>query len=112
MTAEAVALGMEPATPAKYDRRHGRYRVLLSARLHSPLGASTAVLLDISEGGALVSCPAPIAQGTHVVLTRGHMQVHGRVARVEGRRLGVEFDAPIDSRLVADVVTPIARWAN
>lgn len=94
------------------QRRHGRHRVMLSAQIHTPLGASTAVLLDLSEGGALVACPMPLAQGTHVVLTRGALQAHGVIARVQGRRFGLTFNEPLAPAMVMDVVTPVARWAN
>ncbi|AGH50749.1 PilZ domain-containing protein [Edaphosphingomonas haloaromaticamans] len=103
---------MDTQSFAKYDRRHGRYRVLLSAHLDTPFGASSGVLLDISEGGALVSCPTPIETGTSIVITRGSLRTRGTVVRAEGRRLGVAFDAPIPADLVAAVVTPLARWSD
>lgn len=85
---------------------------MLSARLSTPMGEATAVLLDISEGGALVACPMPLAKGSHVVLVRGRLQAHATIVRTEGRRLGLQFDEPLDDDLVNAVVTPTARWAS
>lgn len=93
-------------------RRHGRHRVMLSARLSTRMGEATAVLLDISEGGALVACPMPLAKGSHVVLVRGSLQAHATIVRAEGRRLGLQFDEPLDEDMVEAVVTPVARWAS
>lgn len=93
-------------------RQHRRHRVMLSARLHSAAGASTAVLLDISEGGALVACPAPLPRGAHVVLVRGGMRAAATIVHVDGRRLGLLFDAPLAAAIVAEVVTPLARWMH
>lgn len=101
-----------PQDPQIERRQHRRHRVMLSARIHSAAGASTAVLLDISEGGALVACPAPLPRGAHVVLVRGAMQAAATVVHVDGRRLGLLFDAPLDPATVADVVTPLARWVH
>lgn len=110
---EDVFAPSQAQNPSYHEqRRHGRHRVMLSAKLHTAQGASTAVLLDLSEGGALVACPMPLAQGTHVVLTRGRLQAHAVIARVQGRRFGLTFDEPLAPAMVTDVVTPVARWAN
>ncbi|SNS63822.1 PilZ domain-containing protein [Sphingomonas laterariae] len=112
MAIEGAKLTHDPLTHFKYGRRHGRHRVQLLACLHSPRGTLSAVLLDISQGGALVSCPTPIEEGTHVTLTRGSLNAEATVVRTEGRRLGLSFADPIDAELVANVVTPLALWAN
>jgi len=91
-------------------RRHRRHRVMLSARIHWAGGTSVAVLLDISEGGALIACPAPLPRGANIVLVRGDVRAHAVVAYHEGRRLGLVFDQPLDPAEVAKVVTPLARW--
>ncbi|MGH6782083.1 MAG: PilZ domain-containing protein [Sphingomonadaceae bacterium] len=112
MAVESAEFAHDLLSHARYDRRHGRHRVQLLACLHSPRGASSAVLLDISQGGALVSCPTPIDEGTQVTLTRGSLNASATVVRIEGRRLGLSFDDPLDPELVANVVTPLALWAN
>lgn len=98
--------------PPVERRQHRRHRVMLSARLHSAAGASTAVLLDISESGALVACPAPLPRGAHVVLVRGDMRAPATIVHVAGRRLGLVFDVALDAARVTDAVTPLSRWAH
>lgn len=68
-----------------------------------------AVLLDISEGGALVACPLAVPRGTQVVLTRGDLRAPAIVSHVDGRRLGLVFDRPLSTDLVNAVVTPATR---
>jgi hypothetical protein len=110
-------LVQEATTEAEYTapdarRRFGRHRVMLSAKLCSPHGLSTAVLLDLSEGGAMVSAPLPVPKGSHVVLSRGVLDVHGVVLWVDGRRLGIQFDEPVDERIIAETVNAVPRSAH
>lgn len=85
-------------------RRHGRHRVLLSARVYSVHGESPAVLLDVSEGGAMLSSnPAPPA-GCKLLVVRTGLEAPGMVAWTEGHRFGVRFDEPLHEQEV-DILT-------
>lgn len=93
-------------------RRSRRHRVMLSARLLSPIGLSSVVLLDLSNEGAMVSAPLPLPQGSHVVLTRGRLEAHAVIAWAEGRRLGLEFDEVISDAVIDETVSAIPCMAH
>ena len=85
-------------------RRHGRHRVMLSARIYSVHGESPAVLLDLSQGGAMLSCNPPLPAGCKLLVVRTGLEAPGTVAWAEGHRFGVRFDEPLNSHEV-DMLT-------
>lgn len=86
-------------------RRHGRHRVMLSAKIYSVHGECAAVLLDLSEGGAMLSASPPLPRGCRLALSRLGLEADGRVVWTEGNRFGVAFDEPLDERLVERLVS-------
>lgn len=86
-------------------RRYGRHRVMLSAKLYSVHGETAAVLLDLSQGGAMLSASPPLPRGCKVALSRLGLDTEGRVAWTDGNRFGIEFDEPLDDSLVDHLVS-------
>ena len=69
-----------------------RNRVLLAARIRTPLGEVDARLRDLSQKGALVECNEILNVGDEVVFIRGSTIVPARVAWTGGgNRIGLEF---------------------
>lgn len=77
-------------------RKAKRARVLLAAKLTTPVGVIEARLRDLSRKGALVECNEVPAVGSEVVFTRGSTTVPARVAWTGGPRVGLEFLHMID----------------
>jgi len=100
MRAAAATVGKE-----QEYRRYGRRRVMLAATLHSVHGETNAVLLDLSRGGAMLSASPPLPVGCKLLLVRHSLEASARVAWVEGSRLGLEFDDPLDEQLVDYLVS-------
>ena len=88
-----------------------RSRVLLAARLQTPMGEVEARLRDLSRKGALVECAEPLDVGTEVVFSRGGTVVPARVAWSSGRRIGLEFDRMIDESEVLVQHAPAQKQA-
>jgi len=106
---------LQTATHAETSRvrRHGRHRVMLSAKLYTTHGTATVVLLDLSQGGAMLALPLPLPKGAHVVLVRGDLEAHGTVVWSQGRRCGLQFDEPIaESVIDRTIATAAARSAH
>lgn len=78
------------------QRQAKRNRVLLAARLQTPLGEVDARLRDLSRKGALVECSTVPPVGSEVVFSRGSTVVPARVAWTAGERVGLEFLVMID----------------
>ena len=76
-------------------RRHGRHRVMLAARVYSVHGESHAVLLDLSQGGAMLSSNPPLPPGCKLLVARTGLEAPAVVAWCEGHRYGVRFDDPL-----------------
>lgn len=95
MASPNVALQRVPAESAEEWRRHGRHRVLLSARVYSVHGECAAVLLDLSQGGAMLSSNPPLPVGCKLLVVRTALEAPGTVAWVDGRRYGIRFDDPL-----------------
>jgi hypothetical protein len=93
-------MGAEPFVSATDvgKRAARRARVLLSAKLHSSLGDLECRLRDLSSKGALIECTTPPPVGSEVVFVRGKVAIPARVAWVADKRLGIEFEQPIDEQ--------------
>jgi hypothetical protein len=86
-----------------------RARVLLAARLKTPLGEVDARLRDLSRKGALVECAQQPEVGSEVVFIRGSTQVPARVAWASSGRIGLEFLLMIDEQ---EVLVQLKRREN
>lgn len=90
-------MGVERFENAQAGQRSAkRARVLLAARLCTPVSTYDARLRDISRHGALIESPAIVKPGTAVTFERGATSISATVAWVSGIRIGLEFDHPID----------------
>jgi hypothetical protein len=58
-------------------------------------------LLDLSAGGAKLSCPASLSLGTEVTLDCGTLRLAAEVRWQSGELLGLCFDSVLDAREVA-----------
>ena len=86
-------------------RRYGRYRIMLAATLYSVHGEASGVLLDVSQGGAMLSASPPPPVGCHLLLERQSLEVPGIVRWVDGNRFGVEFEEPLSDPVVMALVS-------
>ena len=88
-----------------------RSRVLLTAKLRTPLGDIEVRLRDLSQRGALIEVNDEFREDDQVVFTRGDTIVPARVAWAGGGRVGLEFLREIEESEVLIHVTrkPIAQ---
>ncbi len=86
-------------------RRHGRYRIMLAATFYSVHGEASGVLLDVSQGGAMLSASPPPPVGCRLLLERQSLEVPGIVRWVEGNRFGVQFEEPLSEPVVDALVS-------
>ena len=86
-------------------RRHGRHRVMLAATFFSVHGESSGVLLDVSEGGAMLSASPPPPIGCRLLLERQNLEVPGIVRWVDGNRFGIQFEEMISEDEVLGLVS-------
>ena len=88
-------------------RSQKRARVLLAASLRVNGAELSVRLRDLSSKGALIETPQAVAEGSHVVFTRGTTIVPGRVAWAAGNRIGLEFIRPIaESEVLVHIGKP------
>lgn len=92
-------------TSAGSKRAAKRARVLLAAKLKTPLGEIDARLRDLSRKGALVECAQTPVVGSEVVFIRGSTVVPARVAWAGAGRVGLEFHYMIDEQEVLVHIT-------
>ena len=81
-------------------RASRRSRVLLAARLQTPIGEVDCRLRDLSRKGALVECQTVPPVGTELVFNRGSTSIPARVAWTGSDRVGLEFAYMIDEHEV------------
>lgn len=86
--------------PVTGNRQNKRARVLLAAKLETPVGEFDARLRDLSSKGALLECTAAPPVDAEVVFRRGPVAVPARVAWAAGGRVGLEFQYMIDENAV------------
>ena len=87
-----MTAGSDASAMTSNHRRHGRHRVMLAAMLYSVHGESSAVLLDLSRGGAMLSATPPLPPGCKLLLVRQGLETDATVMWVEGNRFGIAFD--------------------
>jgi len=90
------------------DRRFGRYRIMLRATLYSVHGELHGVLLDVSEGGAMLNASPPLPIGCKLLLERQNLEVPGIVRWIDGNRFGVQFEKAISEEAVLALVAKSA----
>lgn len=83
-------------TSAAGNRTAKRARVLLSAKLHTPVGVHDARLRDLSRTGALVESSALVKPGMDVTFERGDTRIAAKIAWSDGYRIGLAFEQPIN----------------
>ena len=84
------------------DRRvHPRVMVALPAFLQADGVRQSVQILDLSSGGAKISCAALIASGSQVLLDCGSLACTGVVRWQNGGQLGLAFAQELDPREVA-----------
>jgi len=86
-------------------RRHGRHRIMLAATLYSVHGELSGVLLDLSQGGAMMSASPPLPIGCRLLLERQNFEVPGVVRWVEGNRFGIQFEEMLSEDIVMGLVS-------
>lgn len=94
MGAETFLNSAANGTSGKRSAR--RSRVLLAAKLETPVGLIDVRLRDLSRKGALVESAELPPVGTELVFQRGKTTVPARVAWASGGRIGLEFHYMID----------------
>ncbi len=84
------------------DRRATpRVRVALPAFLQGPGARLSVQILDLSAGGAKLTCSTEFAVGSSVLLDCGTLACSGVVRWQAGGTLGLCFDAELDPREVS-----------
>jgi hypothetical protein len=77
------------------ERRHRRFRVLLSASLITTTNEFMVKLRDLSCTGAMVEGMRLPPAGTDLILKRGGLEIFAAVAWSEGRHAGLTFEEAI-----------------
>ena len=84
------------------DRRvHPRVMVALPAFLQTSGARHSVQILDLSSGGAKLTCAAAVATESHVLLDCGSLACTGVVRWQAGGQLGLAFEQQLDPREVA-----------
>ncbi len=101
-------MGVEnfPTDVGAGNRKAKRARVLLAAKLRTPLGEIDCRLRDLSRKGALVECNPNPPTGTEVTFERSGISVPARVAWSQPGRVGLEFCYMIDEHDVLVQLKP------
>jgi len=86
-------------------RRHGRHRIMLAATFFSVHGEANGVLLDVSQGGAMLSASPPPPVGCRLLLERQNLELPGVVRWVDGNRFGIQFEEPLSEPIVMALVS-------
>ena len=100
----ASALAPQDSDPFADRRVYPRVSVALPAFLQANGGRQAVQILDLSAGGAKISCPISLASGTAVTLDCGTLGRSAVVRWQNGDLLGICFDSELDSREVSALV--------
>lgn len=82
---------------------------MLAATFYSVHGEANGVLLDVSQGGAMLSASPPPPVGCRLLLERQNFEVPGIVRWVDGNRFGVQFEEPLSEPFVMALVSKGAQ---
>jgi hypothetical protein len=103
MTAISTSSAQEGAQFA--DRRaYPRVELTLPALLQANGERHSVQLLDLSSGGAKLSCPASLSSGTTVILDCGTFSLAAEVRWQGGGFLGLCFSSELDAREVSALI--------
>jgi hypothetical protein len=80
--------------------RQQRHRTDFPTRMRNDASTFSALILDISTGGAQIKCPERLHVGQLVTLTIMNTPVRGAVRWTSHNRAGIAFDAPLSLRLL------------
>jgi hypothetical protein len=100
------------AGAGKPRRAKPRRRVMLTARLATPVGNERVRLRDVSANGARIEGDNLPPHGTPVQLTRGTFSVFGLMVWHEGEAGGVEFDEPLDEARLLEALKGLSAGPN
>ena len=89
---------------AHQARGAARSKVFRLAALLTPRGTVRAHLLDVSEAGARLHCPARLTTGEEVAIEAAGIAVRGRVMWVADDRAGLRFNRPLGADALARLV--------
>ncbi len=107
--------GSEDQTPAieqDEQRRYSRTAVMWVGTISSINGTSSCDVIDVSAFGAGLSIPEGVECGKWVILaTKRLEETPGRVAWIDGDRMGIEFleDPDVVARRLAQAIPPPAK---
>lgn len=97
-----MTAAQDPSRPASLDRRDAvRTPVLVPVLVDCGGRRQTAQLHNLSEGGAMIETPVPLAKGEPVVVTCGLLKAEGVVAWQEDHCAGIVFGNPLDEMQIA-----------
>jgi hypothetical protein len=97
----ATAPAPEDSDPFADRRTYPRVAVALPAFLQIGDERHSVQLLDLSAGGAKLSCPLAVATGTAVTLDCGTLSRPAVARWQNGEQLGICFDSELDPRDVS-----------
>ena len=78
---------------------------MLACTFFSVHGDAHGVLLDVSQGGAMLSSSPPPPVGCRLLLERQNLELPGVVRWVEGNRFGIQFEEPLREEEVMMLVS-------
>ena len=88
--------------PMAGRRTHSRLRVRLPARLTTLDGTSSAILTDLSFGGAKLLVGCPVVAGEEAVLTWHRFEAFGTVTWAHDGMCGLAFDEFLAPKVLLD----------
>lgn len=95
------ATSSQDADPFADRRAYPRVSVALPAFLQAGGERHFVQILDLSAGGAKLSCAASFATGAAITLDCGTLSRAATVRWQNGKQLGLSFDSELDERDVA-----------
>ena len=85
---------------------------MLAATFFSVHGEANGVLLDVSQGGAMLSASPPPPVGCRLLLERQNVELPGVVRWVQGNRFGIQFEEPLTDDEVMALVSKSVQHIN
>jgi hypothetical protein len=95
----------QDADPFADRRAYPRVSVALPAFLQAGGERHFVQILDLSAGGAKLTCPMRLAAGTAITLDCGTLSRAAEVRWQNGEELGLSFNVELDERDVAALAT-------
>ena len=82
------------------NRRFRRSNVLMAAHIETGDGLSDVMLRNLSAEGALVEGDRIPPADSQVVFRKKDLEISGRIAWVNGRRAGIDFDTKLEPETI------------